>query len=143
MRISDWSSDVCSSDLTDAQFSAMMRHGVRPDGERLYPAIPYASYALMTDADALAIKAYLSSLAPVRAPTPPTTFGWPFNQRRLMGLWSWMFNPAAAFRPDPDRSPQWNRGAYLAEAMAHCGDCHTPRNLASGRAQHSTPVNNA
>src|SRR3546814_5189566 len=83
----------------------------------------------MTDADALAIKAYLSSLAPVRAPTPPTTFGWPFNQRRLMGLWSWMFNPAAAFRPDPDRSPQWNRGAYLAEAMAHCGECHTPRNL--------------
>src|SRR3546814_9307752 len=80
--------------------------------------MPYASYALMTDADALAIKAYLSSLAPVRAPTPPTTFGWPFNQRRLMGLWSWMFNPAAAFRPDPDRSPQWTRGAYLAEARS-------------------------
>lgn len=114
---------------TDAQFIAMMRHGIRPDGERLYPAMPYATYALMTDADALAIKAYLSSLAPVRAPTPSNTFGWPFNQRWLMGLWSWMFNPAEPFRPHSDRSPQWNRGAYLAEAMAHCGECHTPRNL--------------
>src|SRR3546814_12694875 len=96
---------------TDAQFIAMMRHGVRPDGERLYPAMPYASYALMTDADALAIKAYLSSLAPVRAPTPPTTFGLPLNKRRLTGLWSWVFKPAAAFRPHPTPRPPRTPGA--------------------------------
>src|SRR3546814_16790837 len=74
---------------TDAQFIAMMRNGVRPDGERLYHAMPYASYALMTDADALALKAYLSSLAPVRPPPPPPPSGSPFNQRRPEGWGAW------------------------------------------------------
>jgi mono/diheme cytochrome c family protein len=101
----------------------------RRDGTRLYPAMPYTSYTYMTDADGLAIKAYLFSLPAVRATAPDNTFAFPFNQRWLMVFWSTLFNADARFAPNSDRSPEWNRGAYIAEALAHCGDCHTPRNL--------------
>ena len=84
---------------------------------------------MMTDADALAIKAFLFSLPPRRATAPANSLVFPFNQRWLMAIWSAFFNSDKRFSPNPAQSPQWNRGAYLAEAMAHCGDCHTPRNL--------------
>ena len=84
----------------------------------------------MTDDDALAIKAYLFSLQPVEAPRPVNTLAFPFNQRWLMGFWSFFFNPDKRFEANTERSAEWNRGAYLAEAMAHCGECHTPRSLA-------------
>lgn len=115
---------------TDAQFLAAVHKGIRADGAKLYPAMPYAPYSLMTDADALAIKAYLFTLAPVNAPPKQNQLSWPFNQRGLIALWNIMFNPDERFRPNIGQSPQWNRGAYLAEAMGHCGECHTPRNLA-------------
>lgn len=130
-----WSTNITADAATgiggysDAQWVAMMRHGKRRDGQQLYPAMPFATYALMTDADALAIKAYLKTVSPVNAPTRPNTFGWPFDQRPLIEIWAWMFNPAKPFEPVAERSPQWNRGAYLVEAMAHCAECHTPRNL--------------
>jgi mono/diheme cytochrome c family protein len=114
---------------TDAQFLAALRKGQGPKAP-LYPAMPYASYTYMTDADALAIRAYLNTLAPVHKQRPPLTFAFPFNQRSLMSVWGALFNPNRRFAARPDRSPEWNRGAYLAEAMAHCGDCHTPRSLA-------------
>jgi len=114
---------------TDAQFLRALHQGAGPRA-RLYPVMPYAAYTYMTDADALAIRAYLATLPAVHKQRPPSTFGFPFNQRWLMAIWSRLFNPDQRFRPHPDRSPQWNRGAYLAEAMAHCGDCHTPRTLA-------------
>jgi mono/diheme cytochrome c family protein len=91
--------------------------------------MPYTSYTYMTDADGLAIKAYLFSLPAVHATAPDNTFSFPFNQRWLMMFWSTLFNANARFAPNSDRSPEWNRGAYIAEALAHCGDCHTPRNL--------------
>ena len=115
---------------TDAQFIRAVHQGIARDGARLYPAMPYASYTFMSDADALAIKAYLFSLAPVDAPPPRNTLAFPFNQRWLMAFWSVFFNPDRRFEPRIERSAQWNRGAYLAEAMAHCGECHTPRTLA-------------
>ena len=115
---------------SNAQFLAAMHRGVRSDGAPLYPAMPFTSYTYMTDADALAIKAYLFSLPPVHAPARPNALAFPFNQRWLVAVWSRLFGADARFQPNPSRSPQWNRGAYLAEAMAHCGDCHTPRNLA-------------
>ncbi len=114
---------------SDANFLDALHRGTGRGGVRLYPAMPYASYTYMSDADALAIKAYLFSLAPVDAPAPGNTLVFPFNQRALMGLWSAFFNRDHRFEPDADRDPQWNRGAYLAEAMAHCGECHTPRDL--------------
>ncbi|MGA0602000.1 cytochrome c [Caulobacter sp. KR2-114] len=115
---------------TDAQFIRAVRQGIDDQGQRLYPAMPYAAFSQMTDADVLAIKAYLFSLPPVAHETPPDTLKFPFNQRWLMAIWGAMFNPDKRFEPRPERSPEWNRGAYLAEAMAHCGDCHTPRTLA-------------
>jgi mono/diheme cytochrome c family protein len=115
---------------TDAQFLAAVHRGVRADGANLYPAMPYTSYTYMTDADALAIKAYLFSLAPVDSPNKRNALAFPFNQRWAMGVWSALFNANERFKPDAEQSAEWNRGAYVAEALAHCGECHTPRNLA-------------
>jgi mono/diheme cytochrome c family protein len=115
---------------SNQDFLNALHHGVRRDGARLYPAMPFTSYTYISDADALAIKAYLFSLAPVRTPAPANTLMFPFNQRWAMGFWSAMFSPDARFEPDTSKSFEWNRGAYLAEALAHCGECHTPRNLA-------------
>jgi mono/diheme cytochrome c family protein len=114
---------------SDADFLNAVRAGIGCGGTRLYPAMPYVSYSSMTDADALAIKAYLFSLRPVHAPAPPNRLSFPANQRWLMGAWSLLFNPGKRFEPVTTRNDQWNRGAYLAEGLAHCGECHTPRNL--------------
>jgi mono/diheme cytochrome c family protein len=115
---------------SDADFLNAVQRGIRRDGTRLYPAMPYPSYTYMTDADGLAIKAYLFSLAPVHAADRPNTLTFPFNQRPLMAFWSFFFNENARFQPNTAQSAEWNRGAYIAEALAHCGECHTPRNLA-------------
>jgi mono/diheme cytochrome c family protein len=115
---------------SDASFLNAVHRGVDDEGQRLYPAMPYASYTQMTDTDALAIKAYLFSLKPVHNEVPQDKLSFPFNQRWLMGIWSLFYNPDKRFEPNTARSAQWNRGAYLAEALAHCGECHTPRNLA-------------
>ncbi|HEV7985958.1 MAG TPA: cytochrome c [Steroidobacteraceae bacterium] len=114
---------------TDANFLDAMHKGIGRDNTKLYPAMPYASYTYMSDADALAIMAYLFSLPPVKAPAPQNSLAFPFNQRSLMSVWSLLFNSDKRFEPNVERSAQWNRGAYLAEAMGHCGECHTPRNL--------------
>jgi mono/diheme cytochrome c family protein len=115
---------------SDQDFLNAMHRGIRRDGARLYPAMPYTSYTYVSDADALAIKAYLFSLPPVRITAPANTLEFPFNQRWAMAIWSELFNPDTRFEPDISKNPEWNRGAYLAEALAHCGECHTPRNLA-------------
>ena len=115
---------------SDRDFLNAVHRGVRRDGARLYPAMPYTSYTYLTDDDALAIKAYLFSLPPVRAAAPANTLSFPFNQRWGMMFWSALFNPDTRYEPDTSKSAEWNRGAYLAEALAHCGECHTPRNLA-------------
>ncbi len=106
-----------------------VHRGIDREGQRLYPAFPYSSYALLTDDDVLAIKAYLFSLAPVRRETRTNTFVFPFNQRWTIVFWSELFVPNKRFEPVAQRPPQWNRGAYLVEAAAHCGECHTPRNV--------------
>jgi mono/diheme cytochrome c family protein len=115
---------------SDQDFLNAVRRGIRRDGARLYPAMPFTSYSYLTDADALAIKAYLFSMPPVRLAAPANTLTFPFDQRWAMGIWSALFARDGRFMPDTSRSPEWNRGAYLAEALAHCGECHTPRSLA-------------
>ncbi len=122
--------DTGIGNYSDQDFLSAVHRGIRRDGARLYPAMPYTSYTYISDSDALAIKAYLFSLPPVRAEAPTNTLAFPFNQRWGMIFWSALFNRDGRFTPDTSKSPEWNRGAYLAEALAHCGECHTPRNLA-------------
>jgi mono/diheme cytochrome c family protein len=122
--------DTGIGSYSDQDFLDALRRGKRRDGAHLYPAMPFTSYTYITDADALAIKAYLFSRPAVHATAPDNTFAFPFNQRWLMAFWTTLFNADTRFAPNPDRSPEWNRGAYIAEALAHCGECHTPRNLA-------------
>jgi len=117
---------------SDPEFLRAVHEGIARDGTRLYPAFPYASYSYLADADVLAIKAYLFSLAPIHAPRQENTLKFPYNQRPLMAIWSAVFRPDDRFRPNPEQSAQWNRGAYLSEALAHCGECHTPRSALQG-----------
>ncbi len=121
---------------SDDEFVRALHEGVGKDGERLYPAFPYTSYTLMTRSDALAIKAYLFSLKPIKYTPPPNDISFPFNQRYLMTLWNVLFNPGHRFQPNADQPSEWNRGAYLVEALGHCGDCHTPRNILFGPKTH-------
>ena len=112
---------------SDEDFVKALHEGVAKDGERLYPAFPYAAYTYLTRDDVLAIKAYLFSQPPVRQEAPEHELKFPYNQRWLMGIWALLYNPDTRFRPVPERSPEWNRGAYVVEALGHCGECHTPR----------------
>ena len=119
-------------DWTDAQFLRAVHEGIAEDGSRLYPVFPYASYTYLADEDVLAIKAYLFSLPPVHAPERESDLKFPYNQRWLMGLWSAVFRDGDRFEPNSGQSAAWNRGAYLVEALGHCGDCHTPRSALQG-----------
>jgi mono/diheme cytochrome c family protein len=121
--------DTGIGNYTDAEFIAAVRQGIRRDGARLYPAMPYTSYSYLTDADVLAIKAYLFSVPAVRVAAPANTLAFPFDQRWAMIGWAVVFNRDARFAPNISQSAEWNRGAYLVEALAHCGECHTPRNV--------------
>jgi mono/diheme cytochrome c family protein len=122
--------DTGIGDYNDQDFLNAVQRGIRRDGTRLYPAMPYPSYTYMIDADALAIKAYLFSLAPLHSVNRPDTLTFPFNQRWSMAVWSFFFNADSRFAPNTAQSADRNRGAYIAEALAHCGECHTPRNPA-------------
>jgi mono/diheme cytochrome c family protein len=112
---------------SDADFLKAMHEGIGKDGKNLYPAFPYAAYTHLTDEDVLAIKAYVFSLQPQKSTAPANTLRSPYNNRGLMAIWSKLYNPNERFKPIADHSPSWNRGAYLAEGLGHCGDCHTPR----------------
>jgi len=122
--------DTGIGNYTDQEFLNAVQRGIRKDGARLFPAMPYTSYTFMSDNDALAIKAYLFSLPAAHAQNRRDTLQFPFNQRWTMVFWSWAFNPDTRFAPNSAKSAEWNRGAYIAEALAHCGECHTPRNFA-------------
>ena len=123
--------DTGIGNYTDAAVPCGVQRGIRRDGARLYPAMPFASYTYMTDEDVLAIKAYLFSRPAVHAPARPTRSASRLTSAALMAFWSLRSSiPTRAFAPIPHRSAEWNRGAYLAEALAHCGECHTPRNPA-------------
>ena len=105
---------------------------MRPDGSNYFPVFPYPSFTNITDADALAIKAYLFSLAPVHQANRPHEVALPFSWRFLQLGWKTLFFREGPFRPDPTRDAIYNRGAYLVTALAHCGECHTPRNMFGG-----------
>jgi mono/diheme cytochrome c family protein len=114
---------------SDDEFYRALHFGVARDGSRYYPAFPYPSFTKLIRDDVLAIRAYLATLAPVRNTRPPTELRWPFNYRVLMRGWDWLFFQPGIFLPDQQKSPEWNRGGYLVEGPAHCGACHTPKNI--------------
>ena len=117
---------------SDAEFVRALHRGIGRNGQNLYPAFPYTAYALLSTDDALAIRAYLATLRPVRAATPANELAFPFDQRYLMRAWNLLFLPDHPFRPDSSKDEAWNNGAYLVEALGHCGECHTPRNFMMG-----------
>ncbi|MES2361374.1 MAG: c-type cytochrome [Pseudomonadota bacterium] len=116
---------------TLVQFTDALRKGVRADGQHLYPAMPYTSYALVTDDDASAMYAwFMQAVAPVDSAPPATELPFPFNIRLSMAAWNLLFLDSKPFVADAGKSAEWNRGAYLARGLAHCSTCHSPRNLA-------------
>ncbi len=118
---------------SDAQFLAALRQGRAPDGGHYYPAFPYTSYAGLRTRDALDIKAYLATLAPVARPSRRHRVSFPFNLRFLLGIWKSLFFEPRPFAAEPARGAVWNRGAYLVRHLGHCGECHTARNLLGAR----------
>ena len=114
---------------SDEDFVRALHNGVGPDGAQYFPVFPFTTYTRMTAADALAIKAYLFSLPPVHRPNRRHDVGPPFGWRFLQSIWKTLFFDEHRFTPDSSRSAEWNRGAYLVTALAHCGECHTPRNM--------------
>jgi mono/diheme cytochrome c family protein len=114
---------------SDDDFYRALRFGVARDGSRYYPAFPYPNFTKLTRQDILAIRAYLATLAPVQhAPRAPE-LRWPFNHRVMMRGWNWLFFKPGILMPDQQKSAEWNRGRYLVEGIAHCGACHTPKNM--------------
>lgn len=114
---------------SDAEFVRALHRGIGRSGEDLYPAFPYTAYTLLSTDDVLAIRAYLSTLRPITARNADNTLVFPFNQRYVLRAWKLLFMPPGRWTPSNTYDAVWNRGSYLAEALAHCGDCHTPRNL--------------
>ena len=94
--------------------------------------MPYTYYTKLTRDDALAIRAYLNTIAPVHNPVEPNQLPFPFDIRVSMLVWDRLFFTPGDFQPNPDKSAEWNRGAYLVEGLTHCGMCHTPKNALGG-----------
>ena len=111
-----------------AAFTRAMREGVSRDGHHLYAAFPYTAFTELSDDDINALYAYLMTRTPVGATIPPNTVPFPLNIRLLEEGWKILFFRKKSFQPDPAKNSEWNRGAYLSEALSDCGGCHTPRN---------------
>ena len=114
-----------------ADFDRALRHGVAPGARRLYPAMPYPSYAKLSDDDVRALYAFfMKGVAPVRQANIPSAIPWPLNLRWPIALWNAVFVDAEPYVAKTTQDDVWNRGAYLVQGPGHCGSCHTPRGLA-------------
>jgi mono/diheme cytochrome c family protein len=120
---------------TADQFHATMHTGRFPDGGLLYPAMPFASYTKVTRQDSDAIYAYLRTIEPIRQPNRPHDLRFPYNNRALILGWRTLYFSEGEYKPDPSKSEEWNRGAYLVEGLGHCGMCHTPINALGGSSE--------
>jgi mono/diheme cytochrome c family protein len=117
---------------SDDEFDAAVRHGRGRGGVLLYPAMPFPAYTKMSREDTLAIRAYLSTLAPVHNDVVANQLPFPLNVRTSMRVWDALYFSDREFSPDPSRPAEWNRGAYLVEGPGHCGTCHTPKTMLGG-----------
>ncbi len=118
--IGNWSAD---------QFYRALHKGIAADDSHLYPAFPYPYFTHITRADSDAIYAYLRTVRPVHFAPPPNKLPFPLNIRGLMAIWNALYFKEGEFKPDPAKSAQWNRGAYIVTGPGHCGGCHTPKNF--------------
>jgi mono/diheme cytochrome c family protein len=114
---------------TDQEFVNALTKGTGRHGKRLYPAMPYTYYTKLTRDDALAIRAYLTSIPAVHNPVKSNQLPFPFDMRWTLAVWDKLYFTPGTFHSDPKQSAQWNRGAYLVEGPGHCGMCHTPKNF--------------
>ncbi len=117
---------------TEADFVRAMRHGQRPDGANYFPAFPYPSFTKVNDNDLRDLWAFLRTLPPSNRASQPHDLGFPFGWRFLVTFWKWLFFTPGPFTAMPGVSEVINRGAYLVQALGHCGECHTPRNFLGG-----------
>ncbi|MGQ0655221.1 MAG: cytochrome c, partial [Betaproteobacteria bacterium] len=113
---------------SETAFRRAMHEGLDREGRHLYPAFPYDHFTKVNDEDIRALYAFVMTREPVRAVNRPHLLAFPFNVRSLIGVWKRLYFEPGRFQPEPGRSAEFNRGAYLAEGLAHCGACHTPRN---------------
>jgi mono/diheme cytochrome c family protein len=118
--------------MTDDEFVDALTKGTTRGGAHLYPAMPYTYMTKASRDDVLAIRAYLNTVPPVHNPVVSNRLPFPLDIRALMIGWDALFFKRAAFQPAADKSPEWNRGAYLVQGLAHCGMCHTPKNIMGG-----------
>jgi mono/diheme cytochrome c family protein len=112
---------------SEMDFRRALREGVGPKGAHFYPVFPYPSFTGMTDADIVDLFAYLQTVPAVTRANTPHKVAFPYNFRALMVVWNWLYLKRGPYEPDPGKSAAWNRGAYLVQALGHCGECHTPR----------------
>jgi mono/diheme cytochrome c family protein len=114
-----------------ADFDNAVRHGIAKDGHRLYPAMPYPSYAKITDADLRALYDFFMKEVPaVKQANKPSEIKGVLAMRWPLAIWDWVFADTGVYVADSSHDAQWNRGAYLIEGLEHCGACHTPRGWA-------------
>lgn len=123
-------------DWSDADFIRALRHGRNPDDVNYFPVFPYTSYTMMSDGDMLDMKAYIFSLPPNPQPSRPHQASYFFGSRIMVNGWKVLNFKAGALKPVPGKSKEWNRGAYLVEALGHCRECHTPRDSLGGYKRH-------
>jgi mono/diheme cytochrome c family protein len=117
---------------SEADFVTALWEGTAPGGRHLFPAFPYTSFRHMQLNDVRDLFAYLKTLPPVAGKVRPPELSFPFNIRRMVGIWKILYLRGGPFVPDPSRSAQWNRGAYLVTGPAHCAECHSPRSFLGG-----------
>ena len=114
---------------SEKDFIRALRRGVSPDGEHYFPVFPYTSFTKMNDSDILNLRAYIFSLPSIAKPNIPHELNFPYNIREFVYFWKFLFFDKGSFQPNAEQTEEWNRGAYITEALAHCGECHTPRNF--------------
>ena len=117
---------------TEAEFVAAVTQGISPTGFHYFPAFPYTSYQHAKVEDIRDLFAYLKTLPAISGQVRDHDLRFPFNIRRNIAIWKWLFVDSKPITPDPSRSPGWNRGAYLVGGLGHCAECHSPRNFLGG-----------
>ena len=117
---------------SEAQFVTAMVKGISPDGAHYYPSFPYGSYQRMRTEDVRDLFAFMKTLPAVQGRARGHDLPFPYNVRRGVGVWKLLYLDGDPFRPDPQQSPEWNRGAYLVNGPGHCGECHSPRDALGG-----------